>query len=110
MNGNNYKLAKVVNRERLMSDIAIMSLTEFMDLYDCSEMEYWEIFRRFRTAELIVCLQECIRDMVAFKNSLSDDLYLSAVSRLKKRMVTLFMLDMGYDEDMCIYFNDNGIC
>lgn len=93
-----------------MSDIALMSLIEFMESYECSEKEYWMIFRRFRTQELVSCLHESIKQIITYRESISEELFDFTVSRFKKRIITLLMLDMGYDEDMCIYLNDNAIC
>ncbi len=97
-------------REKLMSDIAIMSLTEFLESYGCSEKEYWSVFRRFDIKELIACLKESIKQAVSYRGSVSDELYDFTVSRFRKRIISLLMLDMGYDEDACIYLDDSAIC
>lgn len=110
MNGNKYKKSRLCKREELMSDIALMSLIEFMESYECSEKEYWMIFRRFSTQDLVTCLRENIRQIISCRDSISDELYDFTVSRFKKRIITLLMLDMGYDEDMCIYLNDSAVC
>lgn len=110
MDRNNHKKCNIQEREKLMSDMAIMSLIEFMESYDCSEKEYWMIFRRFKTKDLVACLRESIRQVVSYRGSISEELYDFTVSKFKKRIVTLLMLDMGYDEDMCIYLDDNAVC
>lgn len=97
-------------REELMSDMALMSLMEFMETYGCTEREYWSAFRRFDTKKLIECLKESLKDAVSYHGSVSEDVYDFTVARFKTRFITLIILDMGYDEEATIYLNGSAVC
>lgn len=95
---------------QLKTDLALLSLPEFLDSYGCTEREYWSVLRKCSIRELLLCLYNSVHQVVEERRNMPDEIFTCVFSKFRRRIIVLSLIDLCCNEDECIYVNTSGLC